>query len=153
MSNNVFVYGTLMLPQVVEALTGNLFTSKAAILNGYSRYVFKGKCYPGIVEDKTGCVEGVLYLNIDDRTLSIFDWFEAILYERCLLEIQIKDETIQTFAYIVLQKHQQKLNNLPWSLEKFIEEYSEEYVQKCISYKKQWEKENKNWFNSRVIQK
>lgn len=142
MSNNVFAYGTLMLPQVVEALTGILFTPKAAILNGYSRYVFKGKCYPGIIEDKTGCVEGVLYVNIDDHTLSIFDWFEDVLYERHLLTVQIEDETIQAFTYVVPQRHQHKLDNLPWTLERFIETHSDRYIRKCAKYRKEWERDN-----------
>ncbi|MCZ6803194.1 MAG: gamma-glutamylcyclotransferase [Proteobacteria bacterium] len=141
MSNNVFAYGTLMLPKVVEALTGNLFTPKAAILNGYSRYVFKDKCYPGIIEDKTGSVEGVLYVNIDDRTLSIFDWLEDTIYERHLLTVQIKDEKLQAFTYVVPEKHQHKLDNTAWTLEKFISDDAEIYIQKCIGYRKQWERE------------
>ncbi len=142
MSNHVFAYGTLMLPQVVEALTGILFTPKAAILNGYSRYVFKGKCYPGIIEDKTGCVEGVLYVNIDDRTLSIFDWFEDILYDRQLLTVQTKSNTVEAFTYVVPIKHQKILDDLPWELETFIEKYAETYIQKCIGYRKEWERDN-----------
>jgi len=142
MSNNIFAYGTLMLPEVVEALTGNLFAPKVAVLNGYSRYVFKGRCYPGIIEDENGSVEGVLYTKVDDLTLSIFDWFEDVLYERLLLTVQIENESIQAFTYIVPKKNHKKLDKLPWSLEKFIENYSKTYIQKCIGYKKQWEKEN-----------
>lgn len=62
-----------MLPQVVEALTGNLFVPKVSVLHGYSSYAFKGKCCPEIIEDKNGIVKVVLYSNIDRRTLSTCD--------------------------------------------------------------------------------
>jgi gamma-glutamylcyclotransferase (GGCT)/AIG2-like uncharacterized protein YtfP len=140
MSHNIFAYGTLMLPQVLEALTGNLFIPKAATLNGYSRYVFKGKCYPGIIEDKKGIVEGVLYSDIDDRTLSIMDWFEKVLYDRHLLTVHVENESILAYTYVVPDNHQKKLDHLSWSLEKFIEEYSETYIKKCFGYRKQWQK-------------
>jgi gamma-glutamylcyclotransferase (GGCT)/AIG2-like uncharacterized protein YtfP len=136
MSHNVFAYGTLMLPQVLEALTGNLLIPEPATLNGYSRYIFKGKCYPGIIEDKKGIVEGVLYSDIDEQTLTILDWFENVLYDRYLLKVQVEDETIQAFTYVVSQKYRNKLDSLPWSLEKFIEKYSETYIKKRIGYRK-----------------
>ena len=141
MNQNVFAYGILMLPQVVEALTGNLFTPRPAILHGYSRYIFKGKCYPGIIEDMNGTVEGELYLDIDDRTLSIIDWLEDTIYERHLSTVKAGNEIIQAITYVVSEKHKHKLDNTAWRLEKFIENDADIYIQKCIGYRKQWERE------------
>ncbi len=128
-----------MLPQVVEALTGNFFIPKAATLNGYSRYVFKNKIYPGIIEDRSGNVEGVLYSDIDEYTLSILNWFEDVLYDRHFLTVQVDGEKIQALVYVVPQKNQYMFDNISWTLEKFIENYSEIYIQKCIGYRKQWQ--------------
>ena len=141
MPHNVFAYGVLMMPQVVEALTGNLFTHRPAILHGYSRYIFKGKCYPGIIEDKSGAVEGELYFGIDDRTLSIFDWLEGSIYERHLSKVQVKNKVVQAFTYVVSEKHKHKLDNTAWTLKKFIENDADIYNQKCIGYRKLWERE------------
>jgi len=128
-----------MLPQIVEALTGAVVVPQSATLHGYSRYVFKDQCYPGIIEDKKGIVEGALYSDIDEQTLTILDWFEYVLYDRCLLKVQVEDETIHAVTYVVSQKNRNKLDSLPWSLEKFIEKYSETYIKKCIGYRKQWQ--------------
>lgn len=133
-----------MLPEVVEALTGHLLTPEPALLQGYSRHPFRGKCYPGIIENKQDDVKGAVYLDIDDRTLSIFDWFEDILYQRQLLTVQLGDQMIQAYTYVVPEKHQDKLDMLPWTLEEFIKIHSERYIRKCAEYRKEWEMQNEN---------
>jgi len=141
MSHNVFAYGTLMLPRIFEALTGNVLNPQAATLNGYSRYMFKKRCYPGIIRDNAGCVEGVLYEGIDDRTLSILDWFEDVIYERQLLTVQTNEKKSSAFVYVVSNRYQNRLDKTPWLLEEFIEIHSASYIYNCAEYKKQWDRE------------
>ncbi len=142
MTQNVFTYGTLMLPEVVKALTGQILTPKPAILHGYSRHSFKGKCYPGIIENSHEDVAGAIYLNVDDRTLTIFDWFEDVLYQRQLLTVQLGDERVQAYTYVVPEKHLAKLDKDVWALQAFIDKHSENYIKKCAGYRQEWEMQN-----------
>ncbi len=139
---NIFAYGTLMLPEIVEALTGKCFTPRTAVLCGYSCYAFKDKCYPGIVEEKDGRVEGVFYHDIDERSLSIFDWFEDTLYERRLLTITVDGKNTQAFAYVVHEKYRHELDTVFWSPDTFIRDHAAGYVRKCLGYRKEWESNN-----------
>ncbi len=38
---HVFTYGTLMLPSVMESVTGRRFSSRKATLDGYARFRVK----------------------------------------------------------------------------------------------------------------
>jgi gamma-glutamylcyclotransferase (GGCT)/AIG2-like uncharacterized protein YtfP len=136
---NVFAYGTLMLPEIVEALTGTVVSSRPARLYGYSRYTFKNRCYPGIIADTNGLVDGVIYNRIDNRTLSVFDWFEDVLYERRVITVHAGDGMLDAYAYIVSAKHHNKLGDSPWDLEQFVEKHASRYALKCIKYRKMWE--------------
>jgi len=139
MTTNVFAYGTLMLPHIVEALTGSMVSPRAARLYGYSRYAFRNRCYPGIIVDEHGVVDGVIYTGVDDRTLAVFDWFEDVLYERRMLTVHAGNETLDAHAYVVSVRHQKKLTRQEWDPEKFIERHAGRYVLKCLKYRKMWE--------------
>lgn len=136
---NLFAYGVLMLPEIVEALTGKRFDAKAATLYGYSCYLFKGKCYPGIVKDKDGRVEGVFYHDVDECSLAIFDWFEDTLYARRLLAVTVAGKKRAAFAYVTHEQYRPELDTLFWSVDTFIKDHAEIYAQKCLGYRAEWE--------------
>ena len=45
---NLFAYGTLMVPEVLRAVTGREFTWREAVLRGYVRLTVRGQSYPGV---------------------------------------------------------------------------------------------------------
>jgi len=49
MAQTVFVYGTLMYPQVLQALINRVPTNAKAVVNGFSRHSIRGQVFPGVI--------------------------------------------------------------------------------------------------------
>lgn len=127
-SANVFTYGTLQLPSVMQSVTGCNLKSVAATLAGYQRFKFKDKTYPGIIENKACFVEGMLYQDLDEQTLSLLDHFESVLYERCLLEVQLGNQIEKVFVYVVKDEYRSLLSEEEWDLGEFKRKYLKLYL-------------------------
>lgn len=82
---SLFVYGTLMAPEVMQSLVGRLPPLQAAVLHGYTRHPVVGFCFPGIIKSSSSpssTVAGLLYTDLTDYELEIMDWFEDVEYTR-----------------------------------------------------------------------
>lgn len=55
-----FVYGTLMAPEVVQALIKRVPPMKPATLTGYKRHSVKGVVFPAIVSEDQAFVQGMV---------------------------------------------------------------------------------------------
>ncbi len=141
MSYPVFTYGTLMFPEVVEALTGEQLIPVPATLTGFARYAIKNACYPGIVNDINASVDGVVYREVSNNTLQVFDWFEAEIYERLPVKVDIQEQKLEAFAYVVSEKFRRNLDSVPWQPEIFLEQHSTRYIEKCRQYQAIWKQE------------
>ena len=110
-STPIFVYGTLMNPQVVQVLLGRTLTLDsfpAARLSGYCRYPVKNYVFPGMVEhpDPDKFVMGCLLENLSPLDVKLFDWFEGNEYSRKLVKVSRiggkddDDTDVEAHAYI-----------------------------------------------------
>ena len=70
---NLFAYGTLMWPGVLEAVTGRRLKGVNAILEGYIRLRVKGQHYPVVVPSPGDSVEGILYSGLTEGELRALD--------------------------------------------------------------------------------
>ncbi len=88
MAEKLFVYGTLMFPEIRSALVGRQFDTFPAELRGYRRLAIflAGRApVPGIVADESTSVAGLVLRGVDRRSLWVFDTFEGVkggLYSR-----------------------------------------------------------------------
>jgi len=78
---SVFAYGTLLFPEIVEALIGRVPTMKEATLSGYRRCyiddpkrVAKG---PAITPEQGSSVLGKVLVGLNARELRILDFYES----------------------------------------------------------------------------
>ena len=79
---NLFAYGTLMWPEVLEAVMGRRLASTPATLAGFKRLRVRGASYPVVVPSAGGRVEGVLYRGLSHGELRRLDAFEGGEYDR-----------------------------------------------------------------------
>jgi gamma-glutamylcyclotransferase (GGCT)/AIG2-like uncharacterized protein YtfP len=79
---NLFAYGTLMWPEVLEAVTGRRMTGEKMTLSGYKRLRVKGERYPVVIDSARDSVEGVFYRNLSTREFQCLDRFEGEQYDR-----------------------------------------------------------------------
>ena len=87
----VFVYGTLMAPEVLQVLIGKIpqITQPAFVAN-YNRWKVKGCVFPGLTPSATksncahnleeSCVQGMLLHDLESSEQDIFNWFEGNKY-------------------------------------------------------------------------
>ena len=79
---NLFAYGTLMWPEVLEAVIGKRLSGVPATLHGYIRLRVKGEHYPVVLPSDAASVEGMLYKGLCDTDFAHLDRFEGVEYDR-----------------------------------------------------------------------
>lgn len=158
MSRSLFVYGTLMAPEVVETLVGRLPPSRTAWLSGFSRHPVVKCVYPGIIplsqQEATAAtatvarpskVQGILFTELTDEELEIMDWFEDVEYTRTNVNVIVKEEgndsnketLIPTQVYVWTNPLQQLHLSQTWDYERFraqnLADYLVRTVQPCLT--------------------
>lgn len=119
--HTLFVYGTLLIDEVMNRVTGKTFPTFHAVLNNYARFRLKNAPYPGIIFKKDSYVDGRLLLNIDDASLHKIDLFEGDIYERIEVNISADNgEHHRSYAYMVRKKHAHLLTKEPWDEGEFL---------------------------------
>jgi hypothetical protein len=80
----LFVYGTLMFPEVLDVLLGRTPDMAPAALDGWRAAALADRVYPGLVAaDRPGvAAAGRVLLGLDDHERGVLDAFEESIYER-----------------------------------------------------------------------
>lgn len=116
----LFAYGTLQIPEVMEAVTGAAFPSRPARLEGYARYRLKDRAFPGLRREPGARAEGLLFEGIDAEALRRLDAFEDDFYRRETLAVLGADgKPVAAEVYVVPPEHYSLLVYQPWDLEEF----------------------------------
>lgn len=126
---NVFVYGTLLVPAVMQAVAGRTYHTLRATLPGYARYQVRDQVYPGIVASRGKSVDGLLYLTVDEQGMQRLDEFEADIYERLAVRVVTSSgDAINACAYVMAPRYEHLLSNYHWDLEKFKRRHLQSYL-------------------------
>ena len=97
---HLFIYGTLLFPELVEKLTGKRFYSIPAILKGYKRFAVKGCDYPAIIADIKFDVHGVLLLNVDEKSMGLLTYYEGRDYVKSKVEVISEKQNYDAVAFV-----------------------------------------------------
>jgi gamma-glutamylcyclotransferase (GGCT)/AIG2-like uncharacterized protein YtfP len=114
---HLFTYGTLMFPEVWQAVVGRSFAAVRGRADGYQIFRVRDVLYPGIIAGiATHSVRGVVYFDVDDESIARLDRFESDFYERRPMEVVCDDgECRDAHAYIVPTEHRDVLTAEPWN--------------------------------------
>jgi gamma-glutamylcyclotransferase (GGCT)/AIG2-like uncharacterized protein YtfP len=94
----LFAYGTLMWPEVLEAVIGRQLDGSPATLSGYLRLRVKGEHFPAVIASDADAVEGVLYENLCAEDFGHLDRFEGEEYDRKVVRISGVDAQVYVLA-------------------------------------------------------
>lgn len=119
-SVDLFVYGTLMVPRVMEAVCGYAQPGVAAVLPNHRCRLVNGEVYPAIVPKQGEQVNGLVYRNLSDQELEQLDRFEGDMYRRGRVDIVIDRQTTTAQTYLLAAAFRQLLSDTPWDLEHFM---------------------------------
>ncbi|MDB4582809.1 gamma-glutamylcyclotransferase [Draconibacterium sp.] len=97
---HLFVYGTLLLPEIRKGLTGKSFKTEKAILNGFKRCGIYGCDYPALIPAPDSNVQGQLVFDIDKKSMEILSLFEGIDYELIEVEVFIRNKKEKATLFV-----------------------------------------------------
>ena len=130
---NLFVYGTLLFPEIREYIGGRCFGTRNAILRGFEVRRVKGAVYPGLaklanVED--GEASGEILAGISNLEMRKFDDYEGEFYERVRVKAVLESgELEECFTYLVPGKAAAEiLATEEWRREWFAEHHLTAYL-------------------------
>ena len=126
---NLFVYGTLEIPQVMKKLLGTVPDTESVVLRDYARYMLVNRSYPGIIKQDGSQVNGLLYRDISAKYLKILDRYEDKFYRRRIVHVEnTRGHAKKAWAYIIPQHHKYELSNVPWDKTSFIQQHLKRFL-------------------------
>ncbi len=132
---HVFTYGTLEIPEVMEAVTGRPWASAQAWIKGFAKFLLKGRIYPGMTAVQGSICSGRVYYRIDSRTLEILDAFEDEVYTREQIEVEVEGgRFLQAHAYLIRPQDRACLTAAPWQPDDFKSEHLVRYLEACKTF-------------------
>lgn len=110
----LFVYGTLMVPEVVRRLLGHELEMRSAKLPGYQRFRVADAVYPGIIEGREeDSVSGQLLSGMSTKGWDTLDIYEGDEYTRRAVEV-IDASGAKMIAQAYVFKDARFLTDEPW---------------------------------------
>ena len=135
MIKNFFVYGTLLFPEIIFALTKKQFKNQDAVLKDYKRCkIFDNntpRAYPAILKSIGNNVNGKIIFDVDKKSAKILDFFEDVDYEKKILTVQSGNKNFKVIIYVWKNEHKYKLKS-EWDEEEFKKKYLDLYANKKI---------------------
>jgi gamma-glutamylcyclotransferase (GGCT)/AIG2-like uncharacterized protein YtfP len=138
---NVFVYGTLMFPEVAGPIAQIDSVGEPITIHGFKRFEAHTRewgNYPAIIRDASSSVDGLLFRNLTEKQLAQFDWFEDVidgLYHREQIQVVHKNEPIDVQLYVCGPRLEKMLLEplcKPWDPEVFRKNELERYVDEVV---------------------
>ncbi len=134
---HLFVYGTLLVPQVLRQVCGKVSSAESAILHDFARFGIRGKPYPGIVPMDGACVTGMLYWNLRPAAWQRLDAYEDYFYQRQCLQVECATgEYRLAWSYVIPAQKRHKLTAHEWSLGQFRQRHLQGFLQRIRSRRK-----------------
>ncbi len=135
-SCDFFIYGTLLVPEIWNAVTGLSFAAAAprvAVLEGYVRRRVHGATFPGILAtgQSDDVVDGLLITGLTPPILDRLDRYEDDFYLRREVRVTVSGAgnnpaTCQTYIVPASEKH--VLSDDPWDYEWFQKNALDDYL-------------------------
>jgi gamma-glutamylcyclotransferase (GGCT)/AIG2-like uncharacterized protein YtfP len=146
-SKFLFVYGTLMAPEVVKILLDRVPNHQKCRLimtanNNYRRHPVRSHVFPGLIrtDDDAGDfanhgheITGILYRGLTSMEMKRLDYFESSEYEKkpCSVVTEPDNEVVQALTYIWTNPRSELVEH-EWSYEYFRENHLQDYLNHVV---------------------
>ncbi len=127
----IFVYGTLLFPEIVQRLTGKLFKNSPAVLSGFKRFQVKDSEYPAIIEFSGSKVDGIVLENVDEKSFQVLTFYEGDEYV-CMEKSVLLGENEIVVKVFIWNGGAEKLMNTDWNVGYFKKNYLNIYLDKVL---------------------
>ncbi len=128
---HVFVYGTLLFPEILHGLTGRTFNDAKATLQGYKRLRVKFGDYPAIVKAEEANISGKIILNVDSRSLEILRFYEGDDYECIEAAVELDNQKLTALVFI-WNNDRDLLTESDWNPDNFKNNFLTDYIRYVV---------------------
>ncbi|WP_319479565.1 gamma-glutamylcyclotransferase family protein [uncultured Draconibacterium sp.] len=128
---NVFVYGSLLFPEIADGLCEQKLKWENATLIGYSRFALKGADYPAIIKKNNSTVEGKILLNLDQNAIDLLTYYEGDEYEIVPVKVETSSGSINAVAFVWIAGNE-FFEDFDWNKEQFESESLEIYRDEIV---------------------
>lgn len=115
--HRLFVYGTLQLPEKLQALIGRVPVSVAAELIGFRCGIVARADFPGIAPCSSAVTIGLLLSGLTAKELSTLDEYEGELYQRVSVQVQTASAPFSSWVYQIVPWARNRVTHEPWTIE------------------------------------
>ena len=134
---NIFAYGTLMISEIMYAVTNREFRFTDATLRGYVRFTVKGESYPGIIPAADAVTIGIIYVGVDEWSLERLDAFEGDLYQRTPVRVETeKEDVLNAETYVIKPRYKSCLSSKEWNAKEFARKHLAPFLKTYSGFKK-----------------
>ena len=130
----LFAYGTLIFPEVFEALTGLRPRSAEARLHDYAALLLHEAAYPGLRAEPGHTTSGRVYFDLGPDTWEQLDRFEGDLYEVRGVRVECGGVVRDAAAYVVAAAYLGRLSPRPWDPAQFARDGYDAFLAACRRY-------------------
>ena len=134
-TSRLFVYGTLLLDDVVSALIGRIPHHQHAVAPGLRVVCLPQRVYPGLIRDQGEAV-GKIFTDLTDAEWTTLDAFEDVAYTltpvRVRLPLKIE---MGALSYVWRGEYVDQ----PWSIADFGRDELINYLDRCRSWRRRYE--------------
>lgn len=131
---NLFTYGTLMFSDVIHRIVHKKYPGQPAVVKGFKRTQIIGDVYPVAIPQNGACVEGVIYLNVNQKDCLRLDAFEGEYYQRIktqAFESAKSEHPLFTCELYVLKAKYYKLaSKKHWNPEAFSKNFIQSFTKR-----------------------
>lgn len=117
--HRLFAYGTLQLPERLQALIGRVPPGIPAQLAGFRCGLVARADFPGIVPCHDSAVSGLLLAGLSDGELETLDAYEGELYQRVSVQVQTSDGPHSAWVYQIAPWARNRVTQEPWTIEAY----------------------------------
>jgi gamma-glutamylcyclotransferase (GGCT)/AIG2-like uncharacterized protein YtfP len=121
----LFVYGSLMFPEIIRSVIGRVPEGRPAIIQGYRRLVVAGESFPGMIKvgESDERVDGLVYVDITSEEWKRIIAFEDEFYGLKEVSVERLGENLSALAFVVPPAKKSLLAEEQWRPDYFREHH------------------------------
>lgn len=120
MAMNLFVYGPLMLRDVLQAVAGRDLARRFGAINGYRQLCLTGQSQAALIPFPDSTTEGVLYMGVPDDIARSLDEFQGKSFHRVEVNVLADDgEWVEAETHLYRLSDRKNLSAKPWDEDEF----------------------------------
>lgn len=130
----LFVYGSLLFPEILEVVAGERLELAEAELEHFARLKLRDRVYPAIVPRPGSRVAGRVVDGVTPAGLARIDAFESDFYARLPVELRSGSRCLRAEAYVLRPDQLDLALEAEWDPEAFLRDHGARYLERCRAW-------------------